>query len=188
MFSGRFMEGHDLSSATPREIELGDDPGSLIVILNILHMRNDLVPMELGVDKLLEIAITADKYDCTSSCQFASRTWLDIACEWQAKRYDGEGGDYVADDRGFFTEGCDNPTEPYESRREGKVMTAAYLFRQVSCFRKITRGLVVEWPCEFYDDVFVTEEISSLLPTNLHSKSLLIETPRRTPNGQYFVP
>lgn len=61
MFSSRFAEGQRLSSSSPKIIKLDDDPTSLAIVLDLLHMRNERVKRQFNSDLLLQVAITADK-------------------------------------------------------------------------------------------------------------------------------
>lgn len=72
-----FEEGHRLAENGSAEIPLPEDDASTMeTIFNVIHGRNDLVEFELSPDALLQVAITINKYDCSSSLAFATRTWL----------------------------------------------------------------------------------------------------------------
>ncbi|KAF3922297.1 hypothetical protein ABW20_dc0107716 [Dactylellina cionopaga] len=48
-----------------------DDPGSVLILLKIMHYRSKTVPKTLTYEQLLDMAITCDKYDC-----------VDVVCAW----------------------------------------------------------------------------------------------------------
>lgn len=78
MFGPRFSEGQDLNdiSKGPKEILMPEDnPDAIEIICSIIHFRSIL--HEIGPDLMLNIAIAADKFDCSIVLQHASILWLD---------------------------------------------------------------------------------------------------------------
>jgi hypothetical protein len=48
----------------------------MLVICNIIHHRSHNVPFALGPQQVLNIAVTADKYDCVHILKFVAPNWL----------------------------------------------------------------------------------------------------------------
>jgi hypothetical protein len=77
MFNGRFAEGQDLSSASPRGVPVPDDDPTLMEILcNIFHLRMLEVPEELALKSLADFALLCDKYDCREAVRFHVKSWV----------------------------------------------------------------------------------------------------------------
>ncbi|KAK8232572.1 hypothetical protein HDK77DRAFT_498648 [Phyllosticta capitalensis] len=78
MLNGPFKEAQ--STSGDWEIELPeDDPAALAVLLNIVHLRFDLVPDELGFALLLQITVLTDKYDITRLIRPWATSWFQAA-------------------------------------------------------------------------------------------------------------
>ncbi len=61
---GHFKEATWSTSAANREVAFpDDDPGALLVLLNISHLNFDQLPTTMEFDTLLNIAVLCDKYD-----------------------------------------------------------------------------------------------------------------------------
>lgn len=78
MFGPHFSEGQDLNdiSSGPKEVHMPEDnPEAIEIICSIMHFRSIL--QEVGPDLMLDIAIAADKFDCSVVLQHASILWLD---------------------------------------------------------------------------------------------------------------
>lgn len=77
MFGPHFKEGQGLGGAYPKEIPLPEDSAdALELICCVIHSRNDAVPYSLSPSEVLQVAIAADKYDCTVGLKFAGESWL----------------------------------------------------------------------------------------------------------------
>jgi hypothetical protein len=77
MFDGRFAEGQDLSSATPKTIQLTDDnPECMTMLCRLIHLQNSDIPFNLELDFLIDFAILCDKYDCADSVRPWSKIWV----------------------------------------------------------------------------------------------------------------
>jgi hypothetical protein len=77
LFGPNFAEGQNLSSSDPEEVLMPDDDARAVeMICNIIHLRNNAVPPSLAPEEVFEIAVAADKFDCTSALKFASIIWL----------------------------------------------------------------------------------------------------------------
>ncbi|KAH7128201.1 hypothetical protein B0J11DRAFT_483915 [Dendryphion nanum] len=74
MFSSRWNEGNDpLHQSEPIEIPLPDDDSmAMLIICAVIHHQYKSIPRHLPARTALQVAITADKYDCVDSLQFAS--------------------------------------------------------------------------------------------------------------------
>jgi len=60
------------------EVDLPDDDEALMVIvLNIIHGRNRLVPKEVGLELLTKLAVLVDKYQMVEAIEWCSDTWID---------------------------------------------------------------------------------------------------------------
>lgn len=53
-----------------------DDANALIILLNVLHYRNDQVPDALCTHDLVDVVNLADKYLCKDRIQLAARLWV----------------------------------------------------------------------------------------------------------------
>jgi hypothetical protein len=77
MFGPHFKEGQDFHESSPKEIFLPeDDADALIVICKILHLRNDSIPISPTPSEVLQMAITADKFDCVMRLDVHIDKWL----------------------------------------------------------------------------------------------------------------
>jgi len=78
MFGPDWKEGHTmLDRDGPVELPLPEDnAAALKLICAIIHHRNKKVPQTLAACDVLEVAVTADKYDCIDALKFASGNWL----------------------------------------------------------------------------------------------------------------
>lgn len=77
MLGPHWNEGQRLSKLDPPKVILEeDDADTMLVILYVLHHRNDRVPRELEPAGLVRTAIVTDKYDLAVALQYASEKWL----------------------------------------------------------------------------------------------------------------
>lgn len=77
MLGPYFKEGHRLVQPGLTEIELPEDNAEAVeTVFNIIHGRNDRVRETLDPDRLLQVAIAVDKYDCLVPLMFVMNTWL----------------------------------------------------------------------------------------------------------------
>ena len=77
MFNGRFAEGQDLSSASPKTIQLtDDDPKCMTMLCKLIHLQNSEIPTKLELDALIDFALLCDKYDCADSVRPWSKIWV----------------------------------------------------------------------------------------------------------------
>jgi len=73
LFGPKFAEGQNLSSSDPKEVPMPDDDARAVeMICNIIHLRNDAVPLSLAPEEVFEVAAAADKFDCASAVKLAS--------------------------------------------------------------------------------------------------------------------
>lgn len=56
-----------------------DDAEAMEIILNVIHGRNNGVQDGLDARQILQVAITADKFDCKVALAWAIKVWLDCA-------------------------------------------------------------------------------------------------------------
>jgi hypothetical protein len=77
MFNERFAEGHGLSPASPRRISLPDDDANTMEILcYILHHDVSALPDVISWQKLADLSVLCDKYDCIRPVQPSMRLWI----------------------------------------------------------------------------------------------------------------
>ena len=78
MFGPDWKEGHNmLDRDGPVEVLLPEDNATAMqFICKIIHHRNRNIPQNLAACDVLEVAITAQKYDCVDALKFASGNWL----------------------------------------------------------------------------------------------------------------
>jgi hypothetical protein len=55
-----------------------DDASALKIICVIIHHQNIMVPQNLTAGDILDIAITADKYECVECLKFVSGNWFQL--------------------------------------------------------------------------------------------------------------
>jgi hypothetical protein len=78
MLGPYFSEGQNITKDCPKEILLPeDDADALKIICEITHLQNSAVPDSLPPSAVIQLAITADKYDCVPALKFASAHWLE---------------------------------------------------------------------------------------------------------------
>lgn len=65
---------------TPNEVRISlpdDDGDALLLLCNILHLRNNALPSRLPADLLYKVAMLADKYQCATAAGRATMGWFD---------------------------------------------------------------------------------------------------------------
>jgi hypothetical protein len=74
---GRFREGIQRNAADQMEVDLPDDDQSIMVIvLNIVHGRNRLVPKQADLEMMIKLAILVDKYQMVEAVESFSDSWI----------------------------------------------------------------------------------------------------------------
>lgn len=94
MFGPYFLEGQNLSSASPKEVPLPeDDPAAMKILLRLLHHHHyhEDVPV---IDVLQDFAMLVDKYNCLNSVRSTIKFWL--AAHARTARLEGFKGKYGA--------------------------------------------------------------------------------------------
>ncbi|KAF2843893.1 hypothetical protein T440DRAFT_437076 [Plenodomus tracheiphilus IPT5] len=78
MFRPEWRDGYDMKSQVkPVDVLLPEDDATALQLLcEVIHHQNDMIPDRLPIHTVLNIAITADKYDCIQALRFASESWL----------------------------------------------------------------------------------------------------------------
>lgn len=77
MFGPHFSEGQPSNGCSPKEIPMPDDDAkAMIVICNVIHHRNDMLPDVLPPMELANVALAADKYNCVFTLKYAMNQWL----------------------------------------------------------------------------------------------------------------
>ncbi|CAD6448668.1 a3938c3d-7df9-4018-8993-d9c3dc00e44b [Sclerotinia trifoliorum] len=66
MLQGGFREGIELKTTGKVEVPLpDDDPAAMRILINIIHGRMNSVPLNIDLELFTQMAILADKYQCT---------------------------------------------------------------------------------------------------------------------------
>lgn len=79
MLGPHFREGQGTSSAFPKEILMPDDDAeTMAFICNIIHHRNDAIPRVLSPQKVIKVAIYADKFDSVVALRHSMSWWLNL--------------------------------------------------------------------------------------------------------------
>lgn len=82
MLSQNFKEGVVLRSKRTLKLPLpDDDPGALLILLNIIHGQTKEVPREVDLHMLARIAILVDKYRLQMVVGILSHIWVDLLKE-----------------------------------------------------------------------------------------------------------
>lgn len=112
--SSSFKEAEKLRSGTPALIPLiGDNEDALLVVLNAAHLCTQLIPCNVSLDLLYEIAVVCDKYDM-------ARVLLPWPIIWTA---------------GFDGINCDAGDKRW--------LVISWVFKQSRIFTIITRALIL---------------------------------------------
>jgi hypothetical protein len=76
MLSGEWKEGSRSDADEQFHISANDwDPEAFLVLMNIFHGRNDVVPQEMSIELLAKIAVLVDYYECGRAVEAFSSTW-----------------------------------------------------------------------------------------------------------------
>ena len=122
MFGPHFQEGQSSTTANTKDVLMPDDPtAAMTIICKAIHHCNDTLPDVLSPTELLQLAVTADKYDCVL-LKFVVRQWLD----YEDPLSFGDLGDL------------------------GNIAIAAYLFDDSDAFRIFTQRLVLEYTGSYH--------------------------------------
>lgn len=154
MFGPHFSEGQDLSSTSPKEVELpDDDPTSMLHLCNTLHHKANFEGPQ-DVDGLLALAIHCDKYDCLHAMKFASAIWLDrmvSTCDKFAAELEKISATVEA--------------RSGNSAKVVKLLAAAYLFESPLAF-----GRISALPLLRFEGPFSEAQCGSIIPWRAFSK------------------
>ncbi|CAK7269628.1 hypothetical protein SEPCBS119000_003667 [Sporothrix epigloea] len=125
-----FAEGQQLRKSGLAEVILPEDNAKAMeMIMNVVHGLNDKVPELLDPDELVEVAITAEKYDCIGALAFAIRSWL--SCKV-------------------------NITDP---GKMWAMAMAALVFRRQKAFAEATSALVLNYAGSYIGDIAKYENV-----------------------------
>ncbi|KAF8246100.1 hypothetical protein K440DRAFT_662333 [Wilcoxina mikolae CBS 423.85] len=124
-----FLEGNQLERIGHLELTLDDNPEAMLIILKSLHHRNDMVPKNLDVAMLYDIALIADKYDLYSFLV----PWAEV---WMSKHRFG------------FLHIRYNSAELW--------LCIAWVFKDVEIFEKTSKQLILETTAA--DEELITRE------------------------------
>ncbi|KAI9761881.1 MAG: hypothetical protein M1840_001534 [Geoglossum simile] len=77
MFKRGFQEGENLFSGSLHPVHLpDDDPETVTILCNILHLRHRQIPRVVTLETLTKMAVICDKYDCKDAVTSWSIIWL----------------------------------------------------------------------------------------------------------------
>jgi hypothetical protein len=74
---GRFREGLERNAAGHMEVHLPDDNQAVVIVLNLIHGRNRVVPKQVDLEILTRLATLVDKYQMVEAVESLSDTWID---------------------------------------------------------------------------------------------------------------
>lgn len=113
LFSPHFLEGAQMAIHARPEIQLhDDDPTAMGLIFGILHHHTPEDQDSMDADRLFDIAVHCDKYDCVQ----AARTWVTLC----VMAIESKQSDLGAEDIGLL-------------------LTVAHLMRSSDCFSRFSR-------------------------------------------------
>lgn len=77
MFNGNFVEGQNLSAASPKLVALpDDDPESVTLLCRIIHLRTTEITETISLPRLADLAVVCDKYQCTEAVSSWARVQI----------------------------------------------------------------------------------------------------------------
>ena len=122
------------SLPTGKLIALPEDDGdALVLILYILHFRNQALPAYISPDTLIRVGVLATKYRCANAISRATQQWPDS----------------------IFTEMASAPNNPSETL---KMIQASYLLDEAMYFARFTGHFVRNSPPSSVKSVSATSE------------------------------
>lgn len=123
MFSQSYMEGMGLASASePYSVSLPeDDPEGLTILCKLLHFQFSSFTSTPTSEELMDLAVTAHKYDCVAALSCMSTKWL-LDTDFHM-------------DEGFY------PAE--------ELLVASYLLKNHDSFKEVTKQCVYGRSCSF---------------------------------------
>ncbi|KAF7169069.1 hypothetical protein CNMCM5623_001901 [Aspergillus felis] len=78
MFSEPWREARILAAGKRFEIQSEfEDIEAMLILMNIIHGRGSKVPREVTLDKLVEIAVLVDYYECHEAVDVMAEIWMD---------------------------------------------------------------------------------------------------------------
>ena len=90
MLNSQWAEGQSLqkdNTAAPAQIKLLDDSAdSIAVFCAALHQRNDLIKDSITADEIYDVAMLADKYDCTTALKHTATSWFNSFSDQQIQQ------------------------------------------------------------------------------------------------------
>jgi hypothetical protein len=76
-------EGQELSQKGNVEIRIdGFEPEGVRIVLNILHWRNDQIPLHVDLALLTKVALVTDYFQCNQALCFMGKKWFFDCCRW----------------------------------------------------------------------------------------------------------
>ncbi|KAM7189011.1 hypothetical protein V8F20_010314 [Naviculisporaceae sp. PSN 640] len=146
MFSANWLEGQNLSSACPKEIQFPEDePAAMEAICCVLHFRNDITPESLTPKQVLHTAIACDKYDLSVALRLATTTWLNPPTDRKRQHWEG------------------HSTNEFKMIDEGYLLAAAYILQDTQSFARISHDIISHYTVP-YSVLYENEAIRDALP------------------------
>ena len=140
MLGPHFAEGQRISSIHPGAIALPDDDvDAMVEICEVLHHRYTHIEHLPEVDKIYNIASTADKYECTYALRPTFAAWMTT---------------FEPDNRYGQCR--------YKINDLFKLMAATYIFDDARGFKKVTTPLVMHYTENYV--MYFDKSISSFVP------------------------
>ncbi|KAG9232887.1 hypothetical protein BJ875DRAFT_544183 [Amylocarpus encephaloides] len=77
ILSTNFAEGISLKANGFARIFLQDNPSAFAIIMDIVHARNNWVPLEVDLATLTNLALIVDKYQMHNAISYFANIWID---------------------------------------------------------------------------------------------------------------
>jgi hypothetical protein len=78
MSAGKWKESRNLAAGKRFEIQSEcEDVDAMLILMNIIHGRGSKVPREVTLDKLVEVAVLVDYYECHEVVDVMAEIWMD---------------------------------------------------------------------------------------------------------------
>jgi len=124
---GSFKEGLERNATGQLEVELPeDDQVVMIIVLNIIHGRNRVVPKRIDLNMLTNLAILVDKYQMVEAVESFSEFWIDHLLTEQD-----------------FPDGFPDDIDPLYQQRIHKWLAVSWVFRRKDEFTNITKAAII---------------------------------------------
>jgi hypothetical protein len=148
---GRFRKGMQRNAAGQIEVDLPDDDQAvMVIVLNIIHGRNSLVPKQVDMEMLTKLAILVDKYQMEEAVGSCSDSWIDHLLK---------------------KEGLSRVHYYSQKQITQRWMAISWVFGREKEFAAITRAAIIGCRGNFADEVVdlpIPEKVLGKFPNFLH--------------------